>query len=186
MTADVARGAGRLALIAGLQSRIHQSLGALIARGERFAILDFPDIRNCGDSAIWLGEIAYLDRHGLGTPAYVSRIGDFDKAALERAVPSGPIFIHGGGNFGDIWIGHQNFRERIIGLFPERPIVQFPQSIHYDSAQRAKQTARRRIAPLCGEGLRLPRDPVPRHGVLHRRGRQDTPQPAHSRHAAGG
>jgi exopolysaccharide biosynthesis predicted pyruvyltransferase EpsI len=142
MTADVARGAGRLALIAGLQSRIHQSLGALIARGERFAILDFPDIRNCGDSAIWLGEIAYLDRHGLGTPAYVSRIGDFDKAALERAVPSGPIFIHGGGNFGDIWIGHQNFRERIIGLFPERPIVQFPQSIHYDSAQRAKQTAR--------------------------------------------
>ncbi|RUV24750.1 exopolysaccharide biosynthesis protein, partial [Mesorhizobium sp. M1A.T.Ca.IN.004.03.1.1] len=75
---------------------------------------DFPDIRNCGDSAIWLGEMAYLkDRFGK-RPDYVSRLYDFSADELKRRVPTGPIFIHGGGNFGDIWVAHQDFREAIM------------------------------------------------------------------------
>ena len=51
-------------LIDRLQGVIHDRLHDLVS-DEPLAILDFPDIRNCGDSAIWLGEMAYLkDRHG--------------------------------------------------------------------------------------------------------------------------
>ena len=132
----------RLTLIANLQESIHACLKGHITPDEPLAILDFPDIRNCGDSAIWLGEMAYLaSRHGK-RPAYVSRMDDFSADQLRRAVPSGPIFIHGGGNFGDIWGAHQDFRERVLGLFPDRPVIQFPQSIHYQSPERIEQSAR--------------------------------------------
>jgi exopolysaccharide biosynthesis predicted pyruvyltransferase EpsI len=130
-----------LALIAKLKGMIHDCLKDYVA-DEPVAILDFPDIRTCGDSAIWLGEMAYLrDRHRK-RPAYVSRMHDFSPDDLKRVMPTGPIFIHGGGNFGDLWITHQDFRERVIERFPDRQIIQFPQSIHYKSAERAEQSAR--------------------------------------------
>lgn len=132
----------RLALIANLQESIHACLKGHITPDEPLAILDFPDIRNCGDSAIWLGEMAYLaNRHGK-RPAYVSRMDDFSAEQLKRAVPAGPIFIHGGGNFGDIWGAHQDFREHVLDVFPDRPVIQFPQSIHYQSPSRIEQSAR--------------------------------------------
>ena len=43
------------------------------------------------------------------------------------------IFLHGGGNFGDIWPHHQRFRERVLRAFPRNKIVQMPQSIHFDT-----------------------------------------------------
>ena len=131
----------RLALIARLQDGIHACLQMHIPAEEPVAILDFPDIRNCGDSAIWLGEMAYLASRGK-RPAYVSRMRDFSAEALERAVPEGPIFIHGGGNFGDLWVSHQDFREAVLERFPHRRIIQFPHSIHYRSEERMAQTAR--------------------------------------------
>jgi pyruvyl transferase EpsO len=125
-----------------LQARIHQCLRGHIAADEPLAILDFPDIRNCGDSAIWLGEMAYLKARYGKRPAYVSRMDDFSAEELRRVMPSGPIFIHGGGNFGDIWGAHQDFRERVLERFPDRPVIQFPQSIHYHSPERIEQSAR--------------------------------------------
>ncbi len=129
-------------LIARLNDRIHECLKDLVSPEESVAILDFPDIRNCGDSAIWLGEMAWLDQRYGKRPAYVSRIHDFSAEALERVMPEGPIFVHGGGNFGDLWVAHQDFREHVIERFPGRRIIQFPQSIHYRSPERAEQSAR--------------------------------------------
>ncbi len=130
-----------LALIAKLQGMIDDCLRDDLAGDRPLAILDFPDIRNCGDSAIWLGEMAYLASRGK-RPAYVSRMRDFSPEALGRAVPEGPLFIHGGGNFGDLWVSHQDFREAVLERFPHRRIIQFPQSIHYRSQARIGQTAR--------------------------------------------
>jgi exopolysaccharide biosynthesis predicted pyruvyltransferase EpsI len=131
-----------LVLIAKLQDMVHGCLKDYVSDDEPVAILDFPDIRNCGDSAIWLGEMAYLqDRYGK-RPAYVSRMDDFSPEDLERVMPTGPIFIHGGGNFGDIWDGHQDFRERVLGRFPNRQVIQFPQSVHYKSQERVEESAR--------------------------------------------
>lgn len=128
-------------LIGDLQERIHQCLGEYVSAAP-LAILDFPDIKNVGDSAIWVGEVAYLrDRHRK-RPAYVCTLRDFSQRAVEAAVGSGPIFIHGGGNFGDVWPGHQAFRERVLQLWPDRRIIQFPQSLHFSSESGADETAR--------------------------------------------
>jgi exopolysaccharide biosynthesis predicted pyruvyltransferase EpsI len=133
----------RLDRIARLQDMIHDCLKDCISADEPVAILDFPDIRNCGDSALWLGEMAWLrDRFGQ-RPAYVSRMHDFSSEDLARVMPTGPIFIHGGGDFGDLWPAHQDFRERVLECFPRRRIIQFPpQSVHHGPPERAEQSAR--------------------------------------------
>lgn len=131
-----------LVVIVRLQGMIHDCLKDYVSENEPLAILDFPDIRNSGDSAIWLGEMAYLRDRYRKRPDYVSRMGDFSPDDLERVMPTGPIFIHGGGNFGDIWPAHQEFRERVLERFPNRQIIQFPQSLHYGSQERADVTAR--------------------------------------------
>ncbi|ATN36123.1 exopolysaccharide biosynthesis protein [Rhizobium sp. ACO-34A] len=132
----------RSELIRKLQDKTHECLKEFIRPDEPLAILDFPDIKNCGDSAIWLGEMAYL-KHRFGKrPDYVSTIADFSADELKQSAPTGPIFIQGGGTFGDIWGEHQDFRERVLELFPDRQIIQFPQSIHYKSEQRLLESAR--------------------------------------------
>jgi exopolysaccharide biosynthesis predicted pyruvyltransferase EpsI len=135
-------GAQQSELITKLQDRTHDCLEKFIRPDEPIAILDFPDIRNCGDSAIWLGEMAYLQQRYAKRPSYVCTTDDFSPDELKNSAPNGPIFIHGGGNFGDIWVFHQDFRERVMELFPDRQIVQFPQSIHYKSAERLEQSKR--------------------------------------------
>lgn len=145
----------RLSLIARLQALIHDCLAAEIGV-TRPVLLDFPDHPNVGDSAIWLGEMAYLrDRHGLA-PAYVCTRKDYAHDMVARLPADAPILIHGGGNFGDVWPAHQQFREQIFERWRGRRIVQLPQSIHFADPARAEATAR--IIERHGNMLLLVRD----------------------------
>ncbi|KLI64634.1 polysaccharide pyruvyl transferase family protein [Aurantiacibacter marinus] len=130
----------RLELINELQARIDTALLPVMPKGD-YALVDFPNHANVGDTAIWLGEIAHFDRAGAGMPSYVCQLSDYERKDLKAAVPSGPIFIHGGGNFGDVWPAHQLFREQLLRDFPDRVIVQLPQSIHFSDPARIQQTA---------------------------------------------
>jgi exopolysaccharide biosynthesis predicted pyruvyltransferase EpsI len=141
-TAPEAAGAG---LVTRLGETIASRLRGFVAPGQDFALLDFPDHSNVGDSAIWLGELAAFRALGGGAPGYVATKDAFDAEALRRAVPDGPIFLHGGGNFGDLWPEHQLFRERILAQFPDRAIVQLPQTVHF-AAQVARDRAAAAIA----------------------------------------
>jgi exopolysaccharide biosynthesis predicted pyruvyltransferase EpsI len=107
-----------------------------------FALVDFPEHANVGDSAIWVGTTAYFSTHRAREPRYVASIDSYSEGALRAAVPEGPIFVHGGGNFGDLWPRHQEFREHLLDRFPDREIIQLPQSIHYDDPAGAEATAR--------------------------------------------
>jgi exopolysaccharide biosynthesis predicted pyruvyltransferase EpsI len=129
-----------IGLVERLEARVADELADLA--GQPFALLDFPDHANVGDSAIWLGEIVFFRRHHRAEPRYVASIDAFSAAALRRAHPEGPILIHGGGNFGDLWPRHQTFRERLLETFPDRLIVQLPQSVHYQDPSGADRTAR--------------------------------------------
>ena len=131
-----------LPLISRLDQMIHDRHKGFIEPNAPLALLDFPDIRNCGDSAIWLGEIAWLKKRFNKEPAFVSRNWDLRPDDLRAAVPDGPIFIHGGGNFGDIWPGRQEFREGILEEFSDYKIIQFPQSIRYGNVESIVRTAR--------------------------------------------
>ena len=126
-------------VITQLQNNIHSAIGPLFPASGEYALLDFPNHANVGDSAIWLGELEYFKRHFDATPSYVSQNARHCSESLRKAIPQGTLFLHGGGNFGDIWPKHQLFREQIIKEFPDRPIVQLPQSIHFQDPAMLQQ-----------------------------------------------
>lgn len=126
-------------LVGELARRFAQELDRALPPG-KLALVDFPDHSNVGDSAIWLGEMAYL-RGRDRLPAYYSAIADFDDAACRAAIGDGPILIHGGGNMGTLWPKHEAFRLHLLRAHRGRPIVQMPQSIHYADPAAAAEMA---------------------------------------------
>jgi pyruvyl transferase EpsO len=55
--------------------------------------------------------------------------------ALAESLDGGIILLNGGGNLGDLWPREQGLRERIFQDFPDTPIVQLPQSMHFDDPE---------------------------------------------------
>lgn len=114
------------------QALLFDRLGKLLRKGSKVALLDFPNHNNVGDNAIWLGEKAALEKIGVEV-VYQCDLYSFSETALRRCLGNdGVVLLHGGGNLGSVWPEHQGFRERVIGLLPDRRIIQLPQSVHFD------------------------------------------------------
>lgn len=116
-------------------------LPILRAAPRPFALVDFPNHSNCGDSAIWLGERRILADADLPV-SYACDVHNYSAARLRRRIGEGAILLHGGGNFGDLWPQHHLLREQVIRDFPDRPIVQLPQTMFFRSGERRTATAR--------------------------------------------
>jgi pyruvyl transferase EpsO len=123
-----------------LRVRIESTVRDLADPSRGYALLDFPSYSNVGDSLIWLGELAFFDAFVHRPPAYVCTIWDFDPALLARRLPDGPIYLSGGGNFGDLWPRFQQFRHAVLTAFPGRRIVQLPQTVQFDTREMLEQT----------------------------------------------
>ncbi|ORM24998.1 polysaccharide pyruvyl transferase family protein [Williamsia sp. 1135] len=117
-------------------------LSRLIAPGAHVALVDYPHYFNAGDALIYRGTLSYL-RELRAHVDYVCSPYNYDSALLRRQVPEGPILLQGGGNFGDRWPLHQLFREQVLTDFPDRMVVQMPQSIDFSdpvSLERARSS----------------------------------------------
>lgn len=140
--AEAATAQTHLQVISRLQSLIDEVLSSSLPalRSGPYALMDMPDHGNVGDSAIWAGEIAWLQKNVGSDPALITDHRDpLDQ--VNRDLKGKTILLHGGGNFGDIWKANNDFREAIIAANPESTIIQFPQSIHYDNTAGIAQTA---------------------------------------------
>lgn len=126
--------ASAMDVIAPQQRALEALYRTHVGPGDRYALLDFPDHANVGDSAIWLGEVTLLRRITGRDPDHVATWDGFDMAAFRADSPEGVVFLHGGGNLGDIWPHHQRFRDRIVRDLRDRRVVQLPQSIHFRDA----------------------------------------------------
>jgi exopolysaccharide biosynthesis predicted pyruvyltransferase EpsI len=124
--------------IARLKARISDAVKPLLD-GKPFALVDFPNHSNVGDSAIWLGETAFFAENGL-KPAYCSSLKSHSSTDMRAAIGDGTIFLHGGGNFGTIWKAHQDFRIELLNSFPGQRIVQLPQSIFFETPATVGET----------------------------------------------
>lgn len=131
-----------LAGLAAIQKATEATLRDLIGPlGTQVALLDFPRYQNAGDSMIWLGQMSYLRR--LGYPInYMASMYGYNADELCRRVPTGPILLSGGGNLGDRFPHHQSFREQVLADFPDRRVIQLPQSIDFVHDDRRRQTRR--------------------------------------------
>ena len=129
------------AFVEGQKSLLEARLAPFARPGDRYALVDFPNYANVGDSAIWLGAGAVLRRLTGRAPVHVGGQGRFGLVGLARRLAGGTIYITGGGNFGDLWPAHQAFRELLLARFPDNRIVQLPQSIHFESDAAVRRSA---------------------------------------------
>ena len=110
------------------------------------AYVNFPNIDNPGDSAIYRGTTTLLDR--LGVEVALTLEPDAYRRRLVRGAVGerGTILIQGGGNLGDLYRkqGQHRLRLRLFRDFPQAELVQLPQTMHF-SAERSL----RRFQRLC-------------------------------------
>lgn len=104
---------------------------------KRCVILDAPYYNNVGDVLIYEGMEQFIAKHGIQC-LYRSSNETFEYRLLDEDVC---VFLVGGGNFGDLWRGLQEFRNRIISLYPNNRIIVFPQSVYYDSSELLQSDA---------------------------------------------
>ena len=112
----------------------------LLPPGSRCALTLYPDHWNAGDAAIWWATKRLLDEIDV-TVAYGCDPWSYDPGGLRASLPEGPILILGGGNFGDVYPREHALRTRILADFPERRIIQLPQSIMFRSSAAVAETA---------------------------------------------
>lgn len=126
--------------VESLRTRLQETLRPLVTPLRRFALIEFPNYANVGDSAIYLGQLAALRALGLGPPCFVCDVRTYDRAELARRIgPRGAILLTGGGGFGDLWPAGHALREEIIGSFPGNPIIQLPQTIFFERAESLRR-----------------------------------------------
>lgn len=125
-------------LIASLQATIDAVLRPILARASRVALIDFPAHSNVGDSAIWLGTLAYLRATGK-TVCYTCDHSTYSRSQLAARLGDGIILLSGGGNLGDVWKQPQRLRERVLGDFPSTPVVQLPQSVFFSKSEEVER-----------------------------------------------
>jgi exopolysaccharide biosynthesis predicted pyruvyltransferase EpsI len=138
-------------VVRALRTAFCKIAGSVVPRGARCAVLNFPGYANVGDSAIWLGQLEFLQKHDVDV-VYTCDVFDYRPQVLAKRIRDGAIVLKGGGAFGDRYLEHQEFRERVIADFPDNPIVQFPQSVEFRDPKRAEQAA---SALAQHEGLTL-------------------------------
>ncbi|MES2143503.1 MAG: polysaccharide pyruvyl transferase family protein [Pseudomonadota bacterium] len=133
-----------LDVIVRLQGLIDAALAPSLAvlKARPYALLDVPDHGNVGDSAIWAGQMKWLQRNVGTAPAYVCDHRD-PMEEVNANLDGLTLLLHGGGNFGDIWPANHGFREAVISAHPQSMILQFPQSLHFETAAALDKTAQR-------------------------------------------
>lgn len=63
----------------------------------------------------------------------------FSKSYLSSSIlPSDVVFLHGGGNFGDLYRIQTNLRNFILQAIPRNKFILFPQTINYRNRKLAK------------------------------------------------
>ncbi len=123
-----------------LKNILHKALGSLKAF-EQCALLDYPNYPNIGDHLIWLGEVFYLTDVLKAKINYATSADNFSEIQMEKRIGKSPILLQGGGNLGDIWDKHQNFREYIISRYQDRQIIILPQTIYFADPSNLIKTA---------------------------------------------
>ncbi len=119
-------------LLRHLAGELARALSDQIPRGARVALINFPNHPNAGDSALWMGERAALER--LGTRLfYQASWASYRRDDLARALrPGDLILLHAGGNIGDLYPdGQARTRLRVLEDFPSHRTIQLPQSIWF-------------------------------------------------------
>ncbi len=115
-----------------LREIIRNSLIPLIDND--YIFIDLPYYKNIGDILIWNGTEAFL-KEIKKKCLYRASFYTFDYRQLSS---SAIIIMQGGGNWGDLWHEHNDFRKEIIKRYPQNKIIILPQTIYYEDDNNLK------------------------------------------------
>jgi exopolysaccharide biosynthesis predicted pyruvyltransferase EpsI len=118
-------------IVERIRSLLLDELRPIFAGAREWDLTDFPHHFNCGDSAIWLGCLAVANELGIRVRSTTSS----RTYRRDKLTANGPIVLNGGGNLGGLYPVHDDLRVRILTDFPDRQIVQMPQSIEVTDAR---------------------------------------------------
>lgn len=122
--------------IDSLREIISSQIAPLIQ--EDFTFLDLPYYDNIGDTLIWEGTLNFLE--SLRSKClYSASLATFQSSKMNSS--RGTILLQGGGNFGNLWRAHQDFRLEIIQRYPNHKIIILPQTIYYSNIDMLKADA---------------------------------------------
>lgn len=103
--------------------------------GRNVIYIDYPIHTNGGDLLIFLGTMAFFKNRQINVLAsYSCHNCDFTQIkSLLTENDNTCIVLHGGGNFGDLYVNHQALRAEIFTQFKDERILLFPQTAHYEA-----------------------------------------------------
>ncbi len=115
-----------------LLDSLHTEIG-----NREVVLLDLPNHANSGDQLIYQGELellAALNKY----PRYESSRYFFNANKIKA---DDCILMHGGGNMGDLYPKHEEFRRMIAEEFRNNKIVMLPQTVHFQDARQLEISA---------------------------------------------
>lgn len=94
-----------------------------------YVLLDIPYYSNPGDTLIWEGTEHLLKKSSYRCLQKTSEeCFDFPEFSKDTV-----ILLQGGGNWGDLWRRHQEFRLKVIEKYKYNKIIILPQSVYYEN-----------------------------------------------------
>jgi len=121
-----------------LRGTLRTRLTELLPSGQPWTMLDFPNHRNCGDSAIWLGQYQAAEWLDSDVVAVLDRV-----THRQDRIPAGSLLVlPGGGAFGGLYESHHRLRIQVLADNPGRRVVQLPQSVEFTTAEHRAELQR--------------------------------------------
>ena len=99
-----------------------------------YSLLDIPLHGNIGDSLIAEGEIDFLKQAPFKLLFKASL-----RCSIDEIPKRGILLFNGGGNFGDLWPGSNEFRRSVISDRTSQKVIIFPQSVYYSKIENLNE-----------------------------------------------
>lgn len=115
-------------------SSLHAPIKELIG-SRSIHYVDLPIYGNIGDLLIMLGALHFFDKHHINVAARAAFFNYDPRFAKGDRV----IVFQGGGNFGDLYNGPQQIREKVVSSARDTRIIILPQTIHFRSHENASK-----------------------------------------------
>ena len=118
-----------------MRSLIASTLTPIINRD--YWLLEIPYYTNIGDTLIWQGELDFF-KH---IPFKNKGMFSYESFKFPLIPTDDLIIFQGGGNFGDLWTKHHDFKMRVVEKYPNNEFLFFPQTVYFQDEINLKQCA---------------------------------------------
>ena len=111
-------------------------------KGRSIHYVDTPTHLNIGDLLIMLGTEELFRQADVKIKS-VSSLRNTNLLLNSKIDKDDIIICHGGGNFGDLYLGtqdHQALRLEIVQKYPDNQIIMMPQSVHFEDSIKLKES----------------------------------------------